>query len=206
MTTPEPLGFPPYTEVFPGVDRLGEGCRISNSVSIFRASNPHPDACIKIGRDVMLFDGVRLLLGEVDVRLEIGDRVIINTGGYISGEGGLYIDDDVIIGPQVRILSAGHAIHGGDPLVWKNAITYGQIRIGRGAWIGAGATILQGVSVGTGAVVGAASVVTRNIPPFAVVVGNPAKIVSYRFGHTAVPGLGQRLRMRMKRFFRWFCQ
>ena len=205
MTTPEPLGLPPYTEAFPGVDRLGGGCRISPSASVFRAPNRHPEAGIAIGRDAILFDGVRLLLGEVDVRLEIGDRVIINTGGYISGEGGLRIADDVIIGPHVRILSAGHAIHGGDPVVWKNAITYGPIDIGRGAWIGAGATILQGVSVGAGAVVGAASVVTRDIPPFAVVVGNPARIVNYRLGHAATP-VGLRLRRRAKRFLQWFCR
>lgn len=203
MATPEPLGLPPYVDAFPGLDRLGEGARISPSVSVFRALNHHPDAAITIGREVILFDGVRLLLGESDTRLDIGDRVVINVSGYISGEGGLSIDDDVIIGPQVRILSAGHAIHGGDPLVLRNPITRAPIRIERGAWIGAGATILQGVRVGTGAVVGAASVVTRDVPPFAVVVGNPAKIVNYRLGH-ASPGWVFRLRRQAGRLIRWF--
>ena len=53
------------------------------------------------------------------------------------------------------------------------------IRIGDDVWIGAGAIILPGVTIGEGAVVGAGAVVTKDIPPFAIVVGNPAKIIRY---------------------------
>lgn len=178
------VGFPPAADLFPGIDSIGPGCRISLSVTVFRAVNPYPDAAIVLGADVMLFDNVRLLLGENDRRLEIGNRVIINVGSYISGEGGLFIEDDVICGPHVRLLSAGHAIHGHDAVVAHNPITMGAIIIGRGAWVGGGATVLEGVTIGEGAVVGAGSVVTGNVPPFAVVVGNPARVIHYRKGHS----------------------
>lgn len=197
MTSGQSIGFPPAASAFPGIDALGEGCRISPSVTVFRPVNPYPGAAILLGREVTLFDHVRLLLGEIDARLELGDRVIVNVGCYISGEGGLVIEEDAMIGPHVRLLSAGHAIHGHDPVVARNPITHGAIRIGRGAWVAGGATVLQGVQIGAGAVVGAGSVLTRDLPPFAVAVGNPARIVRYRDGHgpdlpwwRRLPGIG----------------
>ena len=192
MATHEAMGFPPLVESFPGVDALGRGCRISPSVTTFRPLNPHPGAGIFFGDEVMLFDQVRLLLGEADTRLSLGHRVIINVGGYLSGEGGLAIGDDVIVGPHVRLLSAGHAIHGGDAVVAKNPITRGEIRVGRGAWIAGGATVLEGVTIAEGAVVGAGSVVTGDVPAFAVAVGNPARVVCYRRGHAATSSAWRR--------------
>ena len=180
MATSTLLGFPPLASTYLGIDRLGQNCRISTSVSIFRALNHFPKAQISLGDEVMLFDSVRLLLGEADCQLIIGDRSIINVGGYISGEGGLEIGNDVLIGPHVRILSAGHRVHGGDSVVARNAITYGKIVIGHGAWIAAGVTILEGIHIGAGAVVGAGSVVTQSIPAMAVAVGNPARVIYFR--------------------------
>ena len=59
--------------------------------------------------------------------------------------------------------------------------TKGDIIIGNDVWIGYGVTILSGVTIGDGAVIGAKSVVASDVPPYAVVVGNPAKILKYRF-------------------------
>ena len=58
---------------------------------------------------------------------------------------------------------------------------YKECKIGNDVWIGAGAVILRGVTVGDGAVIGANTVVTKDVPPYAIVVGNPAKIIKYRF-------------------------
>lgn len=194
MPLSSPMGLPHPVDAFPGIDGCGGGCRISPSVTVYRTINRHATAGIFLGNDVLLLEHVRLLLGEDDTQLRIGDRVIVNVGCYLSGEGGLTIADDVIIGPHVRLLSAGHGIHGGHPEIWKNPLTGAPIHLGKGSWIGAGATLLQGVTVGQGAVVGAASVVTRDVPPFAVVAGNPARLLHYRQGFQAEPSWWQRLR------------
>ena len=61
-------------------------------------------------------------------------------------------------------------------------VTKGPIRIGHDVWIGAGAQVLSGVSIGDGAIVAAGAIVTRDVPPYAVVAGNPARLIRYRFG------------------------
>ena len=61
------------------------------------------------------------------------------------------------------------------------ALTNGPIIIGNDVWIGTGSIILSGTHIGNGAVIGACTVVRRNVPPYAIVVGNPMKIVGYRF-------------------------
>lgn len=66
-----------------------------------------------------------------------------------------------------------------------------QIIIGNDVWIGAYATILGGVRIGNGAVIGAGAVVAKDVPPYAVVVGNPARIVRYRFDQDTIDGLQQ---------------
>jgi len=63
------------------------------------------------------------------------------------------------------------------------------VRIGNDAWIGGHATILKGVEIGDGAVVGGGSVVTRSIPPYAIAVGVPAKVVGYRFDKPLIDAL-----------------
>lgn len=64
-----------------------------------------------------------------------------------------------------------------------------ECKIGNDVWIGANSTILRGVIIGDGAVIGAGSVVTRSVPPYAIVAGNPAKIIKYRFEESIVERL-----------------
>jgi len=177
-------GIPPQVTEWSGVDTLGARCRIAGSVTMMRPVSDTP--LVELGNDVVLFDQVRLVVGDVahpSTKLVLRDKVIINVGCYLSAEGGLYIDDEVLIGPHAKILSAGHSIHGEHASIQRNSLTRAVIHIGAGAWIGAGATVLQGVSIGEGAVVGAGSVVTKSLPAFCVAVGNPAKPVRYRDGH-----------------------
>lgn len=67
--------------------------------------------------------------------------------------------------------------------------TKGDVIIGNDVWIGMGAFILSGVTIGDGAVVGANALVTKNVPPYAIVGGNPAKIIKYRFDEYTIQKL-----------------
>jgi acetyltransferase-like isoleucine patch superfamily enzyme len=70
-----------------------------------------------------------------------------------------------------------------------DAVARGPITIGHDVWIGFNAIILSGVEIGTGAVVGAGAIVTRDVPPYAIVAGNPAKVIRYRFDEELIKGL-----------------
>ncbi|ELB2930005.1 CatB-related O-acetyltransferase, partial [Vibrio alginolyticus] len=65
----------------------------------------------------------------------------------------------------------------------------GEVEIGNDVWIGANSTILSGIKIGNGAVVAAGSVVTKNVPPYAVVGGNPAEVIKYRLNETQISQL-----------------
>lgn len=181
-------GFPEPVECHPGFDRVGTGTRIADDVSVFRFGDKR-DA-LTVGSESVIHRGVRMVLGDtrqnVATRLHIGDRVHINVGAYLSGEGGLRIADDVLIGPHAKLLSAGHQIDDGTPCVSHAPLTFGEIEIGAGAWVGAGAIVLEGVRIGAGAVVAAGAVVREPVPDFAVVAGVPARLVRYRKGFAPV--------------------
>ncbi|MFA7606881.1 MAG: acyltransferase [Rhodocyclaceae bacterium] len=181
-------GYPETVDTFPGVGELGDSVRIADSVSIYLLS--HDTSAISIGAGSVLHEGVRLVVGDPrqheNTSLRIGRRVHVNVHAYLSGEGGLLIDDDVLIGPHARLLSAGHQIDDGTPVISEAPLTFGRVQVKQGAWIGAGATVLEGVCIGTGAVVAAGAVVTRDVPPFAVVAGIPARIVRFRNGMASI--------------------
>ncbi|MGC9455961.1 MAG: acyltransferase [Halothiobacillaceae bacterium] len=180
----ELIGVPPVVTEFEGLDRIGARCRIDPSVSVMRFGDS-VEPRVLLGDDCGLYAGTRMVVGDLvnpRARLALGSRVLVNVGAYLSGEGGLEVGDDVLIGPHACLLSAGHQAHNGPLNINANPLTYGQIKVGSGAWIGAGAIVLQGVEIGEGAVIGAGSVVTRNVPPAVVVVGNPARVVHARSG------------------------
>jgi len=103
----------------------------------------------------------------------IGKNVFINHACSFLDLGGITIEDNVLIGPRVNIVTESHPLDPED----RKALMTKPVTIKRGAWIGAAATILPGVTVGENAVVAAGSVVSRDVPPNAVVAGIPAKIL-----------------------------
>lgn len=103
----------------------------------------------------------------------IGEGVFINQDCMFVDLGGIYLADGALIGPNVMILTVNHE----ENFATRRDLHPKAVRIGKHAWIGAGAIVLPGVSIGDNAIVGAGSVVTKNVPAGTVVVGNPAKYV-----------------------------
>ena len=104
-------------------------------------------------------------------RLKIGKNVYINTNCLAMARGGITIEDDVMIAANASLISNNH-----DPYD-RQVLTCRPVLIRKGAWIGAGATVLPGVSIGKYAIVAASAVVTKDVPDYAVVAGSPAKVV-----------------------------
>ena len=106
--------------------------------------------------------------------IRVGRNVFINQNCTFYDFGGLDIGDDVLIGPNVSIITTGHPLEPSR----RRAATIGKpIVIERNVWIAAGATIIGGVTVGENSVVAAGSVVTKHVPPTTLVGGNPARVI-----------------------------
>jgi acetyltransferase-like isoleucine patch superfamily enzyme/dTDP-4-dehydrorhamnose 3,5-epimerase-like enzyme len=119
-----------------------------------------------IGEDCNLCDQVFI---ENDVR--VGDRVTIKCGVQLWD--GITLEDDVFVGPNATFTN--------DPFPRSKQYpeAFARTIIRKGASIGANATILPGLTIGQHAMIGAGTVVTKDVPPFAIVVGNPARIIGY---------------------------
>lgn len=162
MASAEPVSEAKQALRHPSAICAGADMGSGTSVAAFA----HVMCGARIGADCELGDHV---LVQSDV--VIGDRVRVEYGVAIWD--GLRIEDDVLVGPNVsftnRPLASGQA-HRSNPC---------RTTICAGSSLGANCTILPGITVGAGAMVGAGSVLTRDVPPHAVVAGNPARIVGY---------------------------
>ncbi|HEY8272112.1 MAG TPA: acyltransferase [Pseudobdellovibrionaceae bacterium] len=113
-------------------------------------------------------------------RLKVGSHFGVNSGTYINAVGTIEIGDYVLIGSNVTISSGKHPIDGVLPPIYARPSIPSKIIIEDDVWIGAGAVIMPGVNLKKGTVVGANSVVTKSTEPYSIVVGAPARIISYR--------------------------
>jgi len=126
-----------------------------------------------LGADSGVQMGCRFLNGR---KVHFGARNVINFGCLFDGRKfAIRTGDDVSIGPEATILSLGH-----DPQSPDFADRGGEVVIGHRVWIGYRAIILPGVEIGESAVVGAGAVVTKDVAPFTIMAGNPARKIGER--------------------------
>lgn len=126
----------------------------------------------RIGRHVTFFPSVRVW---APWNFSCGEYVAFDHSVYLYSVAPIIIGSKVAISEGAFLCTASHDISRA-----SRPLTTAPIRVGDGAWIGARAFIHPGVTIGEGAVVGACAVVTRDVPPWAVVAGNPARIVKMR--------------------------
>lgn len=123
---------------------------------------------------------------QTSATVKIGDRSFVS--GLISSAKSVDIGDDVLISWDVTIVDHNsHAIsfshRASDVQNWRagkkdwSHVKISPVTIGNKSWIGFGASVLKGVSIGEGAIVGAGSVVTKSVPAWTIVAGNPAKVI-----------------------------
>lgn len=105
--------------------------------------------------------------------ITVGKNVFINSGCRFQDQGGIYIDDGALIGHNVVLATLNHALNPQE----RGTTLPEPIFIGKNVWVGANATIVPGVKIGDGAVIAAGAVVTKDVPPRAVVGGVPAKVL-----------------------------
>lgn len=108
----------------------------------------------------------------------IGENCVLNWEMIIDCAGKVTIEDYVFVGHRTMILTGGHnyTLYNKDR---QDSILIKPVYIKEGVWIGSGAIICPGVTIGQHAVIGAGAVVTKDVPPLTIVVGNPAKVIKY---------------------------
>ena len=194
---PGALGFVLRRLLYPRV--LGAcGRNVSFGVNV---TLRHPRK-IRIGDDVAVDDGCVLdAKGAANDGIRIGRRVFLGRNTILAcKEGDIVLEDGVNISYQCAVFSASSVRIGADTLLAAYCYVVGGghefdrtdvpvirqgrpskgVNVGRGAWLGAGAVVLDGVSVGHDAIVGAHAVVTQDVPPFAVAAGSPARVIRDR--------------------------
>lgn len=152
---------------------LGENVIIEKGVLIFHPEN------ISIGDNVYIGHNT-ILKGYYKNEMIIGNNTWIGQGCFIHSAGGIKIGNSVGIGPMVKILSSFHQDLDINKAVIENDLFFNSVEIEDGSDIGIGSIILPGIKIGKGSIIGAGSVVTKNVEPYSVVAGVPARFLRSR--------------------------
>ena len=152
--------------------------RFGNSISVEAGvSFKHPET-FEIGSGVFLGIGT-YFQGRHDGRCVIGNHVWIGPHSYFDARA-LVIEDYVGWGPGAKVLGSAHTGQPTDVPILRTDLLIKPVKIGRWADIGVNAVIMPGITVGKGSIVGAGAVVTKDIKPFSIVAGVPARFMYWR--------------------------
>ena len=134
----------------------------------------------KIGRDVSIDSNARIDVyktKDVIPQLKIANNVMISFNFTALVTTSLVIDENVLIASNVFITTENHGINPELGPYINQQLVSGDVHIKRNVWIGEKVIILPGVTVGEYSIIGAGSIVTKNIPPYSIACGNPAKVI-----------------------------
>lgn len=162
----------------PQIGRLREEAFAVKELLIRMNSSSNPEEIIDVlsqilgkkVQDVAVFTPIYINYGK---HINIGKNVFINFDCTFLALGGITIEDDVLIGPKVSLITENHPLNPKD----RKGLIARPILIKKNAWIGTNATILPGVTIGENAVVAAGAVVSKDVPDNSIVGGIPAKII-----------------------------
>ncbi|ARV62958.1 transferase [Nostocales cyanobacterium HT-58-2] len=162
-----------------GVDLLGANLiEVGNEVVMARDVRliVTPNSLLRVGNKVCLNRGLDLSTIGSNCLIEIGDGSYIGSYVCIAGPGNIKIGKNCLIASHTGIYANNHREYG---------LSREGIEIQDNCWIGSGVSVLDGVTIGQGSVIGAGSVVTKDIPPYSVAVGVPAKVIKSSKGGVA---------------------
>jgi len=141
-----------------------------------------PRRFAEAGRRIKIHEGVRF---RGIHRIRCGDDVEIGVDNFLQASGGLVLGHRVITGPDVRIWTINHVFDDPGRPIAEQGYDYDPVFIGSDCWLGAGVFVMPGVELPEGCVVSAHSVVSRKkYPPFAILAGHPARVISRRDART----------------------
>ncbi len=151
---------------------FGRGLQLEGPIRLTSPQRIRVGAHVRLGKDVVLG-------AWPEGRLSIGEHTYIGRWSIVLAHQSVTIGDDCLIAPGCHITDVNHGMAAGERMR-NQALVSRPVCIGNDVWMGAGCSVLPGVTIGDGAVIGARAVVTRDLPPNAIAVGTPAKIIRYR--------------------------
>jgi acetyltransferase-like isoleucine patch superfamily enzyme len=131
----------------------------------------------RLGAGVVFQSGLRITNAE---RVAIGSHCRFGQGVFITGGGGVHIGDWVSIGPDVKLWSVNHRFDDPDVPIQQQGWELKPVVIEDDVWLAANVFVMPGVTIGRGSVVSACTVVSKSIPPYSLVAGNPGRVVGWR--------------------------
>ena len=152
----------------------GDGLFLEQDVHLMR----HPEK-IWLSDNVIVKSGARICPTNPDAEVRIGKWTTVGYHTYLFATTSITIGDNCLVAPFVYIVDANHGIKR-EVLIREQSMSAAPIHIADDVWIGTNAVILKGVKIGTGAVISAGAIVSCDVPEYAIVSGNPAKIVEDR--------------------------
>ena len=156
------------------IGSLGTDVYVDFDVQLLR----HPEK-VFLGDRVMLKQGVRLCPTHADAAISIGDWTTIGYNVYMFSKSSISIGKDCLIAPFCYFIDNDHGIERGR-LIREQGMATAPIVVGNDVWLGTGVAVMKGVTIGDGAVVAAGSVVTKDIPPYTIFGGVPARLIKNR--------------------------